>query len=81
MKTYFCIFILTFWDTLFSCLQVQNLIKLRRLPILVTSLALSTCKILSVLLVVKAADVWGIAAYVCAGTLGAQACVSLRKHK
>lgn len=80
MKTeHFCIFILTFWDTLFSCLQVQNLIRLCRLPILVTSLALSTCKILSVLLVVKAADVWGIVAYVCAGALGAQACVSLRK--
>jgi len=76
---YFLIFLLTFCDSLFSCLQVQNLVKLQRIPILIASLALSTCKILSVVLVVKAADVYGIAAYVISGTLGAQVCVTLRK--
>jgi len=78
---YFLIALLTFCDSLFSCLQVHNLVRLKRLPILIASLALSTCKILSVVLVVKAADAYGIAAYVCAGTLGAQVCVTLRTRK
>ncbi len=71
---------LVFMDSLFGCLQVRNLITGRRLPILLASLALSTCKICSILLVVKAANIPEIATYVIAGSLGAQVSVSFRNR-
>ena len=66
------VLVFTLGDSLFGCLQVRNLLHGRRLPALVTSLAISLCKLLGVVFVVKDTTPFSVVGYVAGGAIGAQ---------
>lgn len=74
------IFCLTFMDSLFGCLQVFNLVHSKRAAALITSFAISTSKLLALVLVLKSTSAPAVLAYIAGGALGAQCSIHLRNR-
>lgn len=74
------VFLFTFGDSLFACLQVLNLVAGRKRAAFFTSLGITFCKISAVLLVVKATTPLTIIAYMLGGTIGAQVSLMIRRQ-